>query len=67
MKSLESIRYVVESVEDALRRCPSNSRRHSELTLVWHHLMDAYNLLVKGELTPENLQWAKAKAAELEL
>ncbi len=59
------IREAAERIENALERCPPDTRRHAELQLAWHHLIDAHSLLTKGRLTPDNLEWASAEATKI--
>lgn len=59
------IQAATEKVEAYSENQVAGTRRHAELQLVWHHLIDAHNLLMKGRLTPDSLEWASAEAAKI--
>ena len=66
LETAKHIRDAAERIENAMERCPhSGIRRHAELQLSWHHLIDAYSLLMKGRLTPDNMEWANAEAVKI--
>ena len=69
---LIEISKVVRQVADALEveiseNVDPNTRQHAELTLAWHHLIDAHSLIISGRLTPDDLQWAKGEVERLGL
>ena len=63
----KSIRSAADALEVEVVVADQGSRRHSELKLAWHYLIDAHSLIISGRLTPDDLQWAKDEVERLGL
>lgn len=59
------IRAAVEALESEIPKLVRGSKEHAKAQLAWHHLMDAHNLLVKGEMTVEDFRWAIEQADKI--
>lgn len=61
------IREAVEGLEKIKPTMSPDTREYAKVLLAWHCLMDALTLLVKGELTPDDMIWASKAIRELRL
>ena len=65
LDAAQLIRTATEKVEAYSGNQAPYTRRHAELQLAWHHLIDAHSLISKGRLTPDSLEWASEEAAKI--
>ncbi len=65
MDILKHLRIAIEELEDLTAQESINNRRHAELHLAWHKIMDGYCLISTGNLTPDDVLWASNSAKKL--
>ena len=59
------LRAVCDKCEELLARSPEATRRHHEIHLARHNILDAIRLLSCGRITPDDLVWGHDVVARL--